>query len=41
VMDDFKRKIENCIQEDVLHLNDIIFHTWIPTWNGMSWLFIL
>jgi hypothetical protein len=27
VMDDFKRKIENCIQEDVLHLNDIIFHT--------------
>ena len=26
-MDDFKRRIENCIQEDVRHLNDIIFHT--------------
>ena len=27
VMDDFKRRIENCIQEDGRHLNDIIFHT--------------
>ena len=26
-MDDFKRRIENCIQEDGRHLNDIIFHT--------------
>jgi len=23
----FKRRIENCIQEDGRHLNDIIFHT--------------
>jgi len=26
-MDDFKRWIENYIQEDGRHLNDIIFHT--------------
>jgi len=26
-MDDFKRRIENWIQEDGRHLNDIIFHT--------------
>ena len=26
-MDDFKRRTENCIQEDGRHLNDIIFHT--------------
>jgi len=26
-MDDFKRSIENCIQEDGRHLNEIIFHT--------------
>ena len=26
-MDDFKQRIENCIQEDGRHLNDIIFHT--------------
>ena len=26
-MDDFKRRIENCIQEDGRHLNYIIFHT--------------
>jgi hypothetical protein len=26
-MDDFKRRIKNCIQEDVRHLNDNIFHT--------------
>jgi hypothetical protein len=26
-MDDFKWRIENCIQEDGRHLNDIIFHT--------------
>ena len=26
-MDDFKRRIENYIQEDGRHLNDIIFHT--------------
>jgi len=26
-MDDFKWRIENCIQEDGHHLNDIIFHT--------------
>ena len=26
-MDDFKRRIENRIQEDGRHLNDIIFHT--------------
>jgi len=36
-MDDFKRRIENWIQEDGRHLNDIIFHTWIPNSNGMSW----
>jgi len=36
-MDDFKRRIENCIQEDGRHLNDIIFQTWIPNSNGMSW----
>ena len=40
-MDDFKRKIGNCIQEDGRHLNDIIFHTWIPNSNGMSWPLIL
>ena len=40
-MDDFKRRIENCVQEDGRHLNDIIFHTWIPNWNGMSWPLIL
>jgi hypothetical protein len=39
-MDDFKRRIENCIQEDVRHLNDI-FYTWVPNWNGMSWPLIL
>jgi len=33
----FKRRIKSCIQEDVRHLNDIIFHTWIPNSNGMSW----
>jgi hypothetical protein len=27
VMDDFKWKTENCIQEDGLHLNDIFLHT--------------
>jgi len=37
----FKRRIENCIQEDGRHLNDIILHTWIPNWNGMSWPLIL
>ena len=26
-MDDFKRRIENCIQEDGRHLSDIIFNT--------------
>jgi len=26
-MDDFKRRIENCIQEDGRHLNHIILHT--------------
>ena len=40
-MDDFKRRIENYIQEDGRHLNDIIFHTWIPNSNGMSWPLIL
>jgi len=25
--DDFKQRIDNCIQEDGRHLNDIIFHT--------------
>jgi len=35
-MDDFKRTIENYIQEDGRHLNDIIFHTGIPNTNGMS-----
>jgi hypothetical protein len=35
-MDDFKRRIENCIQEDVRHLNDIIFYTRVPNTNGMS-----
>jgi len=27
VMDDFKKRLENCIQEDVHHLTDIIFKT--------------
>ena len=27
VMDDFKKRVENCIQEDDRHLNDIIFKT--------------
>lgn len=27
VMDNFRRRIENCIQEDGHHLSDIIFHT--------------
>jgi hypothetical protein len=27
VMDDFKKKLENCIQEDGRHLTDIIFKT--------------
>ena len=27
VMDDFKKRLENCIQEDGLHLKDIIFKT--------------
>ena len=40
-MDDFKRRIENCIQEDGRHLNDIIFRIWIPNSNGMSWPLIL
>ena len=40
-VDDFKRRIENCLQEDGRHLNDIIFHTWIPNSNGMSWPLIL
>jgi len=40
-MDDFKQRIENCIQGDGRHLNDIIFHTWIPNFNGMSWPLIL
>ena len=40
-MDDFKRRIENCVQEDVRHLNDIIFHAWIPNSNGLSWPLIL
>jgi len=40
-MDDFKWRIENCIQEDGRHLNDIIFHILIPNWNGMSWPLIL
>jgi len=35
-MDDFKRRIENCIQEVGRHLNDIVFHTRIPNSNGMS-----
>jgi hypothetical protein len=35
-MDNFKRRIENCIQEDGHHVNDIIFHTWIPNSNRMS-----
>ena len=35
-MDDFKRRIENCIQEDVCHLNVIIFRTRITNLNGMS-----
>jgi len=39
-MEDFKRGIENCIQEDGRHLNDI-FHTWIPNSNGMSCPLIL
>jgi len=26
-MDDFKRRIKNCIQEVGRHLNDIIYHT--------------
>jgi hypothetical protein len=26
-MDDFKQRIENCIQEDSRYLNGIIFHT--------------
>jgi hypothetical protein len=26
-MDEFKRRIENCIQKDGRHLNDVIFHT--------------
>jgi hypothetical protein len=26
-MDDSKRRIENCIQEDGRHLNDTVFHT--------------
>ena len=40
-MDDFKRRIENCIQGDVRHLNDVIFHTWIPNSNGTTWPLIL
>jgi len=35
-MDNFKQRIENCIQEDGRHLNEIIFHTWVPNSNGMS-----
>jgi len=27
VMDDFKKRLENCIQEDGRHLADIIFKT--------------
>jgi hypothetical protein len=27
VMDDFKKRLENCIQEDGCHLTDIIFKT--------------
>jgi hypothetical protein len=27
VMDDFKKRLENCIQEDGRHLTDIIFKT--------------
>jgi len=27
VMDDFKKRLENCIQEDSHHLTDIIFKT--------------
>jgi len=27
VMDDFKKRFENCIQEDGRHLTDIIFKT--------------
>ena len=27
VMDDFKKRLENCIQEDGRHLTDIIFRT--------------
>jgi hypothetical protein len=40
-MDAFKQRIENCIQKDGRHLSDIIFHTWIPKSNGMSWPLIL
>jgi hypothetical protein len=40
-MDDFESRIENCIQEDVRHLNDIIFYIWVPNSNGMSWPLIL
>ena len=40
-MNDFKQRIENCIQDDGRHLNGIIFHTWIPNSNGMSWPLIL
>jgi hypothetical protein len=40
-MDDFKRRIENCIQEDGPHIKDIIFRTWIPKSNGISWPLIL
>jgi hypothetical protein len=27
VMDDFKKRLQNCIQEDRRHLTDIIFKT--------------
>ena len=40
-MDNFKQRIENCIQEDGRHLNEIIFHAWIPNSNGMSCPLIL
>jgi hypothetical protein len=40
-MDDFKRRTENYIQEDGRHLNHIIFYTWTPNSNGMSWPLIL
>jgi hypothetical protein len=33
-MDDFKKRLENCIQEDGCHLTDIIFKI-LTIWYGM------